>query len=324
MPDHYSPGVPPFDIGETLTGISGLSAQLPGDPRRQAVSSIQGTVYQAWWSIDAWLRLVNADEVIYLEGAEDFDIVRSDGAITVQIKKNAGSISLGNAKAHEALENFWTLSRREPSRRIDFHYLTTGSTSMEQDASFNGLKGIEAWRAAQTNPELAAKVADYLKARLPATSSLRAFLAVATPDAVQQSLIKRFYWLTDQPDIEVVKRSVNDRIVALLASLGRPASLSSNVKKYLESHFWDVVLKPSSLERCLTRGESLRQIEAATTAYLPIPIDRLLDVIGNAPPGLSLLKLLVQKSPRPPDPLLRRSTLTQRLEELVKHVESYC
>ena len=78
MPDHHSPDVPPFDMGETLTGITGLPAQLPGDPRRQAVFSIQGTVYQAWWSIDAWLQLTNADEVIYLEGAEDFDVVRSD------------------------------------------------------------------------------------------------------------------------------------------------------------------------------------------------------------------------------------------------------
>ena len=75
----------------------------------------------------------------------------------MQIKRNAGSISLGNAKAHEALENFWTLAHRESSRRIDFHYLTTSSIAMEQDASFSGLKGIEAWRAAQTNPELAAK-----------------------------------------------------------------------------------------------------------------------------------------------------------------------
>jgi len=318
MPDQDPSTDSPFDVDRTLAGIAGFPAQLPGDPRRQAVSSIQGTVYQAWWSIDAWLRLVDADEVIYLEGAEDFDIVRAGSAITVQVKQNAGSISLGNAKAHEALENFWVLSGKEPTRRVDFHYLTTSSIAMEQDACFDGLKGIEAWRVAQTNPEMAAKVARYLETKLDAKSSLRAFLAAATPELVQQRLIQRFYWLTNQPDLEVVKRSVNNRIVELLDSQRRSVSLSSKVQKFLESRFWDVVLDPSSAERCLTRAELLRQVEAATTAYLPVPVDQLPDLIGNARPGLGLLNLLVQKAPKPPEPLLRRPALTQRLEELVK------
>jgi hypothetical protein len=85
MPDHiFTQNLLPND--ETLSGIAGLPAPLPGDPRRQAVYSIQGTVYQAWRSIDAWLQLTNPDEVIYLEGAEDFDIVKSNNAIAVQVK----------------------------------------------------------------------------------------------------------------------------------------------------------------------------------------------------------------------------------------------
>ena len=145
MPEYIpDPYLLPND--ETLSGIAGLPAPLPGDPKRQAIYSIQGTVYQAWWSIDAWLRLTNPDEVIYLEGAEDFDIVKSDSAIAVQVKKHAASISLGTAKAHEALENFWILSCKAPTQKINFHYLTTSTIAMEQDTSFDGLKGIETWR----------------------------------------------------------------------------------------------------------------------------------------------------------------------------------
>src|SRR5690349_10699888 len=149
MTDHTPP-----PNHETLGGIAGLPAPLSGDPSRQAVYSLQGTVYQAWWSIDAWLRLTNPDEVIFLEGAEDFDIIKSDTAITVQVKKHTASVSLGTAKAHEVLEHFWTLNCKDPTRLIHYHYLTTSSVATEQDASFDGLKGIEAWRAAQTNPEL--------------------------------------------------------------------------------------------------------------------------------------------------------------------------
>lgn len=299
-------------------GMAGLPAPLPGDPRRQAVYSIQGTVYQAWWSIDAWLRLTSPDEIIYLEGAEDFDILKSGTAITVQVKKHNASISLGSGKAHEALENFWTLSSKTPTRIILFHYLTTSSIATERDANFDGLTGIDAWHAAQTNPDLAAKVAAFLAQKLPATSSLRAFLTDATPSTIQKRLISRFQWLTQQPNIEAVKRSVNDRICVLLSNMGRSVSLSSNVQKHLESHFWEAAVKPSPTERCLTKAELLRQIEAATTAYLPIPIDLLPGLIGTAHPGLNLLSLLIQKSPWPPDPLLRRPALTQRLEEMVK------
>jgi hypothetical protein len=317
MPNHILPeNLPPNN--ETLIGITGFPAPLPGDPRRQAVPSIQGTVYQAWQSIDAWLQLTNSDEVIYLEGAEDFDIMKSDTAITVQVKKHTASISLGSDKAHEALENYWTLHSKTPTRTILFHYLTTSSIATEKDASFDGLTGIDAWRAAQTSPELATKVAAYLEAKLSATSSLRAFLATATLGAIQEHLIRRFHWLTEQPDIEAVKRSVNDRICVLLSNMRRSASLSSNVQKYLESHFWEVVVKLSPTERCLTHAELLRQVEAATTAYLPIPMDQLPDLIGTAPPGLNLLLLLTEKTPKPPDPLLKRPALTQRLGETVK------
>jgi hypothetical protein len=77
---------------------------LAGDPRRQAVPSIRGTVYQAWQSIDAWLRLTDESAVIYLEGAEDFDIVRDTGtAVSAQIRNTSGPISLGSQKAQEAL-----------------------------------------------------------------------------------------------------------------------------------------------------------------------------------------------------------------------------
>ena len=318
MPDRDSRSGALPGVDETLANITGLPEQLPGDPRRQAVPSIHGNVYQAWWSIDSWLRLADADEVIYLEGAEDFDVVRTDGAIAVQVKRNTGTISLGTAKAHVALENFWTLSCQDVHRQIDFHYLTTSSIAMEQDANFGGAKGIEVWRAARTNPELAIEVRRYLVAKLDVSSPLRAFLTSATAELVQERLIQRFHWLTNQPDLDVVKRSVEDRIAVLLHNQRRSLGLIPNVRKYLESRFWEMVLEPSSARRCLTRGELLRQVEAATITYLPVAVDQLPDLIGNARPGLGLLNLLLEKSPRPPEPLLRRPDLTHRLEELVK------
>ena len=168
--------------------------ELAGDPARQAVASIRGIVYQIWWSIDAWLQLSSPDEVIFLEGAEDLDRIASSGAIAGQVKHEAENLSLNNQRSHEALENFWTLSLRESTRRVDFHYITTASAALERDAQFGGVAGLEAWRIAQTNSEMAARVQTYLTPKLASTSTLKAFLTSATSEQVQERLIRRVHW----------------------------------------------------------------------------------------------------------------------------------
>src|SRR5208337_4998705 len=107
MPDSDPESNPSADIQTAIADATALPEQLPGDSRRQAVPSFLGDAYQASWSIDAWLRLADADEVIYLEGAEDFDLVEPEAATAVQVRSTAGTISLGTVKALAAPENFW-------------------------------------------------------------------------------------------------------------------------------------------------------------------------------------------------------------------------
>src|SRR5260221_10653849 len=168
-------------VDSSTTGIAAIhpatgSQQPPplaGDPRRQAVPSIRGTVYQAWWSIDAWLRLTDNNTVIYLEGAEDFDVVGNEGgAVAAQIRNTSQPVSLRTQKARQALEAFWKVTCDEPYRRVDLHYLTTSRDGMEMDADFGGITGIEAWRIARTDREMAIRIAGYLAEQLQTGSAL--------------------------------------------------------------------------------------------------------------------------------------------------------
>lgn len=307
-------------LGSSALIPSGTNAlrELSADPQRQAVASIHGTVYQAWVSIDAWLQLRNADEVIYLEGAEDFDVVRTGDCVAVQVKRQEGPISLGYQRARDALENYWKLATSEPARRVEMHYLTTGPVAIEHDADFDGLPGIEAWRAARTNDDLARRIAAYLSHKLPGASSLGAYLRTAPAAQVQERLFGRFHWFTEQPDTEAVKRSVFERIVVRLHADGRPAFLASKVRLHVESRFWEVVvLKPSS-RRQLSFADLLLQIEEATTTYLPIPLHRVPDLLGNQSFGPGLLDLLLAKPARPPQPLLHRPALVKQVSALVQ------
>src|SRR5450631_2720874 len=323
MPDSEDKGL----VDTSIAGIAAIhpatrSPQPPplaGDPRRQAVPSIRGTVYQAWWSIDAWLRLTDDNTVIYLEGAEDFDVVGHDGgAVAAQIRNTSQPISLGTQKARQALEAFWKVTCNEPYGRVDLHYLTTSPAAMEMNANFGGITGIEAWRIAQTDRKMASRIANYLTEQLDASSALGSFLQASGPEVIQERLFQRFHWFLNQSDLDAVKRSVDDRITALVASQNRPRSLVEPIRKALESRFWELVVRTEPTERCLTHGDLLRQIAESTHTYLPIPLDRLPALMSRVYSGLDLLDLLLQKVPTPPIPLLDRSALTNRLQKMIQ------
>jgi hypothetical protein len=313
----------PNDTNPSLQPAAPASGGFPlpitGNPRRQAVLSIRGTVYQAWRSIDAWLRLKDDQTAIYLEGAEDFDIVTEGSAITVQVRNTSQSISLGSKKSITALEEFWKLAASEEERRIELHYLTTSSVATEADASFQGLAGIDAWRIAKTDLEVSRSIAIYLCERLEGDSALRKFVKESSPSVVQESLVRRVHWLVDQPGLEAIKRSVDEHISALLAEQSRPSLLIEPIRQALESHFWKIIVRPELSSRRLTLADLRNCIYQATHTYLPVPIEQLHSLISAARPGHGLLEILLRKVPKAPSPLLHRPALT---DELLSHRRS--
>ena len=66
---------------------------LKADRKRQAHNSLRGYLYQIWHSVNAWLHLTE-DEILYLEGAEDFDKVSDNTATAVQVKDTQRPITL--------------------------------------------------------------------------------------------------------------------------------------------------------------------------------------------------------------------------------------
>ncbi len=300
-----------------ITDYMEIPAQFFGDPKRQAVHSIRGTVYQAWCSIDAWLKISNPDEVIYLEGAEDFDVVKSKGGTVVQVRNTTGSISLGTEKAHVALKNFWDLTLKEQNRRIEFRYLTTSSVALERDAIFDGRKGIDVWKSAQTNVNLVDKIAKYLIGKLGVDSPLSAFLSSSSEESIQKKLIQKFHWMTNQPGIDTVKGNIDNRIAFILKQSNYSLSSILNVRKYLESRFWEIITKRSITDRCLTYKDLFLQIEDATSVHITIPIDRVSDLITGEHFSFGLFRLLLQKVPKPPEPLLNRPQLIESVMNLI-------
>src|SRR6266478_7438906 len=58
---------------------------LPADSRRQADAMLAACDYQVWQTVGAWLDL-RGEDMLFIEGAEDFDIVGADEGRATQVK----------------------------------------------------------------------------------------------------------------------------------------------------------------------------------------------------------------------------------------------
>ncbi len=65
--------------------MNDIPDDLQGDPRRRASDAARGFLYQFWRTVEAWIALAPED-VLFVEGAEDFDRVGEREGTAVQVK----------------------------------------------------------------------------------------------------------------------------------------------------------------------------------------------------------------------------------------------
>ncbi len=76
---------------------------LPSDPKRQADPLFRGCEFQLWQTVNAWLRL-GSDELLFIEGAEDFDVVGPESGTATQVKNSERplrSFPIGRDSLHQ-------------------------------------------------------------------------------------------------------------------------------------------------------------------------------------------------------------------------------
>lgn len=294
------------------------AAPLPRLVSREALGAMGGYDYQIWTSIEAWL-LLKSDEVLFLEGAEDIDRVAIDGTTTVQVKRTEDTISLNVAIARDSIKNFWATTERSPGRVVRYVYWTTSTVAKEQNAAFEGLKGIEAWDTARHDTQIAELVRAYLVANLGATGSLLEFLQNAAIEEMQLKLFSRFTWLPARPAVEVVKASVTDRLKEYCALEGMAAAAATAIRDKLFARCWEQVLRPELEERRLDTMLLAQERQEATTIHLAVPISTaqgVLQVVAQLPAlqrRMAPLSVLAQEVPLLPANVLERPLLLNQL-----------
>lgn len=292
---------------------------LPSNPARQAVDTLGGYDYQIWTSIEAWL-LLGGDEVIYLEGAEDIDRVGASGATTVQVKRTAGTISLNVEVVRDAIKNFWATVEGAPTRVVRFAYLTTSTVAMEQNAAFDGMKGIVAWEKAAHDVQLAELVRTYLVNRLGAEGTLQAFLTTTSVEELQAKLFSRFTWLTGQPPVDVVKASVTQRLEDWCDAEGLSRQTAAKLRDTVFARCWEQVLKPRLADRRLDAQLLASAKDEATSFVLKLPLSTaqgLMQILAQLPAlqrQLTPFAILQQPVPPLPGEIVERPALIAALQ----------
>lgn len=242
---------------------------LPGDERRRATETTAAFIYQWWHTVLAWLELKD-EELLYVESAEDFEVVTPTSGAATQVKAGTSArFTLRSPAVVDALNHFWTM--RHADKR-DIHFALIGRTEIgvEDDAPFgDGVAGLHRWtEAANTRDEgWASACRDFLRSdsrvRNRLCPKLAQFLADASPAAVLENLLRRVTFDLGRSDEETIPRLVEDRVIALADR--RHGATAVEALRVPPQLFMRVLDHAKAKERLpLTRGALLKMIEDQT------------------------------------------------------------
>ena len=259
---------------------------LFADPARQAVDAIRGYHAQLVRSVWQWINL-DDDEVLFLEGAEDFDKLSAGGfAETTQARERKGKVSLGSREVSQSIIHFWGHQSANPGKLVSFRYLTTAARGTEQASPFGSEGGLDHWeRCAESDRDLVklrtfvagkidtlrrtdAGTADDSRAKAvrrhnQTIDELHEFLLDASDEDVRTRLLSRISWDTAAPDYVAIEALISDKLVLALTHHGLLPSEAKRVQSQLMGRASEATLSPE--ERWLTPVDYLEVLEDAAT-----------------------------------------------------------
>jgi hypothetical protein len=302
-----------------------MAQPLNHDAAREAVYSMRGYSYQVLSSVLAWVQLAE-DQVLFLEGAEDFDIVGDQEAETVQVKDTSGSgnITLRTPSVLSAIGHYWEHRQRNRGRRVSFRYLTTSDVGQEEGHPFGqGVRGIVLWQGLKNDPDDARRAAGIaaLKAFLTSESqvplAVREFVRHAGDTAMVEELLLPIDWISNAPPSAQLFKEIQDLLVTHGAPKGIPAAASEKTLAPLYLEAWSVATKTK--DRALTRADFIRLFDQNTFVSLPgTALQTLLAQAAGAAPQPSISTVISPTRVLMDPPLLppryhRRSGLLQTI-----------
>ncbi len=138
--------------------------------------------------------LLSEDDVLILEGAEDFDVRTDPVVVTTQVKHVANNVTLRTGAVVDAIQNFWIHQQKNKDFRVYLRFLTTAVAGCEQGAHFGtGKPGLEYWTSVVQNKVDCEPLRQFLLAQ-SLDASLLDFIRSASRDDLHDKLLARIQW----------------------------------------------------------------------------------------------------------------------------------
>ena len=186
---------------------------LKADRKRQAHNSLRGYLYQIWHSVNAWLDLAE-NEVLYLEGAEDFDKVSDNDATVTQVKATQAPITLRSQDVNDAINHYWELRMSNRDRSVKFRFLTRSKVGVEQENPFGrDNPGLQVWSRCSGDEDSIKKISDFLQTEGKISDEVDDFLKQSEPPEIYEQLIEPVTWETDSKPASFVEQSIRATLV---------------------------------------------------------------------------------------------------------------
>ena len=241
---------------------------LNADPKRQAHAQLRGYLYQIWHSVDAWLDLADND-ILYLEGAEDFDTVSNSTATAVQVKDTQHNITLRSQEVNDAINHYWELQDNHPNLNVKFRFLTRSKIGVEQGNPFGkGKAGLQVWSRCAGDEAAITKISEFLQTEGKISGKVNDFLEQTEPQQIYEQLIEPITWETDSKPASFVEQSISEKLVY---HGDRHGISPSNAKKVVNHLLKETLTVATHKEnRQLNRVRFLEIFEHNTRVSVPI------------------------------------------------------
>lgn len=290
----------------------------PEELSRQAVDSLRGYIYQIYQSINAWLRIKDED-ILLLEVAEDYAVLAKHSLTSTQVKdtRASGSITLRSNGVIKTITSLRRYQKVNPDKSIHINYLTTSNIGRERQLSFPGnSKGLEYWRIAAREGNDVEPIRDALMS-LDLPEEVIAFVEKASPEDLQNKLLRRIKWICGAEDIGELDQIIDDRLVNLGGKQGLTPSDVERVRYALVDAILQKIVDKKN--RALTRADLLRIFEKSVAVSISMPLlrklleNKSLPINGTVGQIMSSANIVVKASQIPfPPRIVYRHDLVNR------------
>jgi tetratricopeptide (TPR) repeat protein len=209
-------------------------------------------------------------EVVFLEGAEDFDIHEGDTVEATQVKDTArsGSITLRTPDVLKTINNLWKHQQLNPDKKISVRFLTTAAVGQEKGIVFpiTG-KGIEYWGLAARDDRTPIQPLKDFLLELDLDNSLKKFLEQSGDSVIRNELIRSIHWDTGSKPKDALIAEISDRLVLLGEKRGVDSRHSEQALDSLLRKVADLL--GSQGDRHLNYADFLRAFDEATMELMP-------------------------------------------------------